>query len=73
MNDEELIELVRQYSVIYDLSHSKYMDNTYKLNIWKKIAHQMKSDGKYIFNHFYQNLTAERLNVYLISYLVKTF
>lgn len=47
MNDEELIELVRKNVVLYDLSHTKYMDSNFKLDIWNKIAKQMNVDGKY--------------------------
>lgn len=46
MDDEHLIECVRQYEVLYDLSNSKYMDTSYKNEIWSKIAEQLKSDGK---------------------------
>lgn len=46
INDEQLIELVRQYPAIYDLSHAKYMDTTYKCDIWNKIAKEIKSEGK---------------------------
>lgn len=48
MNDEKLIELVREYPVLYDLSHSKYMDTGFKNNIWARIAKEMKQDGKLI-------------------------
>lgn len=46
MNDEKLIELVRKYPVLYDLSHSKYMDTDYKNTIWSKIAEEMETTGK---------------------------
>ncbi|XP_053995492.1 uncharacterized protein LOC128885458 [Hylaeus anthracinus] len=44
MNDEQLIELIRQYPALYDLSDSKYMDTTYKINVWNKIGAWMKED-----------------------------
>ncbi|KAK5641195.1 hypothetical protein RI129_009742 [Pyrocoelia pectoralis] len=44
MNDEKLIELVREYHVLYDLSHCKYMDTGFKNNIWARIAKEMKQD-----------------------------
>ena len=35
MNDELLIELVRNHHlVLYDLSQNKYMDNSYKQDVW---------------------------------------
>jgi len=46
MDDEHIIECVRQYEVLYDLSNSKYMDTSYKNEIRSKIAEQLKSDGK---------------------------
>lgn len=46
MDDEQLIECVRQYEVLYDLSNPKYMDISYKNEIWSKIEEQLKSDGK---------------------------
>lgn len=45
MNDEKLIELVRIYSVLYDLSHPKYMDTDFKNTIWAKKAEEMKTAG----------------------------
>jgi len=45
MDDEQLIECVRQYEVLYDLSNPKYMDTSYKNEIWSKIAEQLKSNG----------------------------
>jgi hypothetical protein len=49
MDDEHLIEHVRQYEVLYDLSNPKYMDTSYKNQIWEKIAEQLKTDGKIYF------------------------
>jgi len=54
MNDEKLIELVRKYSVLYDLSHPKYMNTDFKNIIWTKIAEEMETTGKkYNNNYFY--------------------
>lgn len=52
MNDEQLIELVRNHTVLYDVSHQKYMDNSIKLNIWNKIGKEMNADGKYRLMYF---------------------
>lgn len=46
MNDEKLIELVRRYPVLYDLSHTKYMDTDFKNTIWRKIAEEIETTGK---------------------------
>jgi len=43
MDDEKLIECVRQYPAIYDTSHPK--DNNYKSSLWKKISEAMKDEG----------------------------
>lgn len=51
MNDKKLIMLVQRYPVLYDLSHTKYMDTIYKNNIWNKIAEDMETSSnkkKYI-------------------------
>ena len=48
MEDELLIELVRIYPALYDLSNQKYMDSNFKQDIWKKIGEEMKVDGKYV-------------------------
>jgi hypothetical protein len=45
MNDEKLIECVRKYPAIYGMSHSKYLDNDYKLSLWKKISDEVKEEG----------------------------
>ncbi|KAF5307839.1 hypothetical protein FQR65_LT18321 [Abscondita terminalis] len=45
MNDEKLIELVRNYPVLYDLSNAKYMDTNFKNTIWRKIGDEMKTTG----------------------------
>ncbi|XP_015433726.1 PREDICTED: uncharacterized protein LOC107189657 [Dufourea novaeangliae] len=44
MNDEQLIELVRQYPVLYDVSHPKYMNTSLKLDIWNKIGRNIRQD-----------------------------
>jgi hypothetical protein len=45
MDDEKLIECVRKYPAIYDMSHSKHLDNNYKSSLWKKISEGMKEEG----------------------------
>lgn len=51
MEDEVLIELVRENTVLYDLSHAKYMDTKYKNNLWNKIGTQMNVEGKSKFTY----------------------
>ncbi|XP_072936984.1 uncharacterized protein [Epargyreus clarus] len=43
MDNEKLIELVRQYEFIYNSKHPKYMDNSRKEIAWKDIARQLQS------------------------------
>lgn len=45
MDDEMLIEEVRQYEELYDIMHKKYSDNIHKDKIWKKIGSELKSTG----------------------------
>ena len=54
MDDELLIELVRNHPVLYDLSQPKYMDSNFKQDIWNKIGEEMKVDGKYSFKYCVQ-------------------
>ena len=46
IENEFLIELVRSYPSIYDLSNLKYMDCNLKQELWKKIGDEMKVEGK---------------------------
>jgi len=45
MDNEKLIELVRQHNVLYDLSHAKYLDGQYKEKIWKSISEELDQPG----------------------------
>lgn len=47
--DEKLIELVRNYPELYDLSNKKYMDACFKNNVWNKIGKELKLEGKLAF------------------------
>jgi len=42
MDDEKLIECVRKYPAVYDVSHPKCLDNNYKSLLWKNISQEMK-------------------------------
>ncbi|XP_076660126.1 uncharacterized protein LOC143363433 [Halictus rubicundus] len=42
MDNEKLIEMVRQFRILYDLSHPKYSDSKVKEKVWCEIAEQMK-------------------------------
>ncbi|KAG8265937.1 hypothetical protein J6590_082582, partial [Homalodisca vitripennis] len=45
--EKKLIELVRNYPVLYDTSNLNYMKTKYKQGIWKKIGRELKLvDGK---------------------------
>lgn len=65
MNDEQLIELVHQYAVLYDLSHPKYMDTSFKHGIWSKIGTDMKEDGKYLYyiSIYFRHITQNKCNI----------
>ncbi|KAI8441074.1 hypothetical protein MSG28_009338 [Choristoneura fumiferana] len=41
MSDEQLIKLVKRYSVLYDISSSQYRDNTIRNNAWEEIAEEL--------------------------------
>lgn len=51
MKDEELIECIRKHTVLYDLSHGKYMDTDFKNNIWKEIGQEINTTES-IFGFF---------------------
>ncbi|XP_023228049.1 transcription factor Adf-1-like [Centruroides sculpturatus] len=42
MNQEKLIELVREYTFLYDLSDRRYSDNQRKDDAWKEIAKKLQ-------------------------------
>jgi hypothetical protein len=48
MNDELLIELVRNRQVLYDLKDPKYLNSDLKGRIWQEIGEKMKIDGEYL-------------------------
>ncbi|XP_071637362.1 uncharacterized protein [Temnothorax longispinosus] len=41
MNQEKLIEMVKSCEPLYVMSHSKYSDNIFKENAWRRIAKEM--------------------------------
>jgi hypothetical protein len=45
MDDEKLVECVRKYPAIYNMSHPKYEGNNYKSSLRKKISEEMKEVG----------------------------
>lgn len=40
-----LIEEVRHYQELYDMTHKKYSDNIHKDNVWRKIGSELKTTG----------------------------
>lgn len=52
MDNEKLIEFVRDYKYLYDLSDKRYSDNQKKDQAWNEIGIKLNSDGEYIF-YFY--------------------
>lgn len=51
MDDVKLIQLVRIYPALYNSSHSKYMDSSYKSEVWNIIGKEMELEGKFFFKH----------------------
>jgi len=45
--DEKLIDCVRRFPVIYNLSKKSYKDKIAKDNAWKSIATALERDGKF--------------------------
>ena len=45
--DEKLIDCVRSFPVIYDLSKKSYKDKIAKDNAWKSIATDLERHGKF--------------------------
>lgn len=49
VDDERLIEIVRENPLLYDLSHPEYMRTKLKDQIWEKIGAEFKSNGKFLY------------------------
>lgn len=63
MNPEKLIECVRAYSGLYDLSDRMYSDSVWKEQTWKSIGEELNQPGilkKIIYKYSY--------NAYIIYY-----
>jgi hypothetical protein len=45
--DEILIELLRKYEELYDMSNKKYSDNAWKEKLWGHIGEELKKSGKF--------------------------
>jgi len=53
--DEKLIDLLRKYEELYDLSNKKYSDSVWKEKLWVQIGEELKKSGKfqcYFIAHF---------------------
>lgn len=44
--DEQLIEHVREYEELFDMSNRRYSDNLYKEKIWNRIGEELNKPGK---------------------------
>lgn len=56
MDDEKLIECVRKYSCIYDMTDPKYLDTNHKSVTWKNIGEDLQQSGKYnLFMYLFYN------------------
>ncbi|XP_076283501.1 uncharacterized protein LOC143210495 [Lasioglossum baleicum] len=59
LDADKLIELIREFPILYDLTHAKYSDSKAKERVWLWIAERMKQPGNYhSINHFYCLLEA---------------
>lgn len=45
MDDEKLIEVIRNYPVIYKLNDKNYKDNCIKYNVLKEISQSIGKNG----------------------------
>lgn len=45
MNDDKLIELVRSYEELYNMTAKKYRDNVHKDMLWQKIGDELNKTG----------------------------
>lgn len=45
MSDEQLIELVKRHSVLYDMSSGQYRDHSIRNNAWEEIAEELHTTG----------------------------
>lgn len=46
---EKLIENVKNYKILYDLSHPEYKNNRRKNKTWDEIGALLNTDGEYLF------------------------
>ena len=52
-NTEKLIELIKKYPILYDLSHEEYKNVRKKDKAWDEIGEELKENGKlFFFNKF---------------------
>lgn len=49
MDEEKLINLVQQYTCLYDISSRHYSDRLMKENAWEAINTEMGIPGKILF------------------------
>jgi len=49
IDDEKLIECVRNYPVLYALKDKNYRDNSIKENVWEKISDFLGKTGMYYY------------------------
>lgn len=62
---EQLIEIVRNYPILYDLCHAEYKNFKKKNKIWDEIGKGMGKTGKYIINLYLM------CKIYLFFFYIK--
>ena len=48
-DDEQLVELVKNYQFLYDREHKDYTNLNTRIKAWNKISKAIGRDGKFIF------------------------
>lgn len=67
MDDEVLIDQVREHSCLYDMTHSKYLDTNFKSFIWRRIGEQIQLNGKCCYSFYNAQPTSITVNSYSAS------
>lgn len=52
MRDEQLIELVKRYPILYNTNLAQYRDHTVRNNAWEEIAGEMDTPGKFYYEYY---------------------
>ena len=72
MSDEKLIELVRGYEELYDMSNKKYSDSYVKEKIWNSIGEELNKSGKIVnfIPQLHSLIVFYSLPIYILFYFL---